>query len=178
MAHEQQTIVFTREQIACRVEELGKQITAEYAGREKNQSLVLLCVLNGAFIFAADLCRAIDLDVELDFIRVKSYGDATRSSGSIDLVKSAELDVTQKDIILIEDIVDSGHTAAWLTHHFKDAGASSVKLCALIDKTERRETEVAIDYAGFAAEQGFLVGYGLDYAERYRNLPDIVSLEE
>lgn len=168
------SIVLSKEQIASRVRELGEQISNDYKGK----NLVLLSVLNGAFIFTADLARAIDLDVEIDFIRVASYGDSMHSSGTIRLIKPTELDLQKKDIILVEDIVDTGHTLAWLKQHFSELGANSVKFCSLINKTERREIELSIDYIGFTLNQGFLIGYGLDYAERYRNLPDICTLSK
>lgn len=167
------TTVLSKEQIQQRVIELGKQITADYTG----QNLVILGVLNGAFIFTADLCRAVELDLEVDFIRVASYGDATHSSGTIRLSKPSELDLRGKQVLLVEDIVDTGHTMAWLINHFSEIGADSVKICTLVDKKERREVQIDVDYTGFEIEKGFLVGYGLDYAERYRNLPDILSLD-
>lgn len=157
-----------------RIAELGRAITTEYQGRQ----LVLLGVLNGAFIFAADLCRAIALDLEIDFIRVASYGDSTKSSGSIRLLMEPRIELRGKDVLLVEDIVDTGTTMAWLLEHFRKSSANSVKICSLIDKAERRLVPVQVDYVGFALDQGFLVGYGLDCAERYRNLPAIYSLCE
>lgn len=165
--------ILRAEQIQERVKELGKQIASDYTGKK----LVILGVLNGAFIFTADLCRAIDLELEVDFIRVASYGDATHSSGTIRLSKPSELDLTGKEVLLVEDIVDTGHTMAWLINHFSEIGAESVKICALIDKSERREVEIDVDYVGFEIEKGFLVGYGLDYSEIHRNLPNIISLD-
>lgn len=167
------TRVVSGEQLRERVAQLGQLITAEYQGRQ----LVLLGVLNGAFVFAADLCRAIALDVEIDFIRVASYGASTASSGAIRLVMEPRLDLTGKDVLLVEDIVDTGTTMAWMRDHFRGSAARSVKICALIDKTERRLVPVEVDYVGFPLEQGFLVGYGLDCAEKYRNLPEIYSLD-
>jgi hypoxanthine phosphoribosyltransferase len=167
------TKIFSSLQIQARVEELGRQITQDYQSRQ----LVLLGVLNGAFIFAADLCRAIDLDLEIDFIRVASYGTATESSGTIRLLKEPSLDMAGKDILLVEDIVDSGTTMAWLQDHFRKSQANSVKICSLIDKKERRSVPVDVDYIGFSLDKGFLVGYGLDCAEKYRNLPAIYSLD-
>ena len=167
-------ILVSSEQLHQRVVELGRLITAEYHDRQ----LVLLGVLNGAFIFAADLCRAITLDMEIDFIRVASYGSSTESSGTISLVMEPRMDLTGKDVLLVEDIVDTGTTMAWLRDHFHHSAARSVKICTLIDKAERRVVPVEIDYVGFALEQGFLVGYGLDCAEKYRNLPAIYSLDE
>jgi len=159
--------------IQGRVQELGRQITRDYQGN----ALVLLGVLNGAFIFAADLCRAIDLDLEIDFIRVASYGTSTISSGNIRLLKEPGIDLAGKDVLLVEDIVDTGTTMAWLQDHFRHSPARSVRICSLIDKKERRIVPVEVDYIGFALDRGFLVGYGLDCAEKYRNLPAIYSLE-
>jgi len=159
--------------LQARVEELGRQITKEYQGRQ----MVLLGVLNGAFIFAADLCRAIDLDLEIDFIRVTSYGASTESSGTIRLLKEPSIDLTGKDVLLIEDIVDTGTTMAWLQDHFRQSPANTVKICSLIDKKERRSVPVDVDYIGFSLDKGFLVGYGLDCAEKYRNLSAIYSLD-
>lgn len=160
-------------QLQERVRQLGRQITQDYHGRR----LVLLGVLNGAFVFAADLCRAIALDLEIDFIRVTSYGASTESSGQIRLLKEPSIDLSGKDVLLVEDIVDTGATMAWLQEHFRQTTASSVKICSLIDKKERRIVPVEVDYIGFAVNRGFLVGYGLDCAEKYRNLPAIYSLE-
>ncbi len=160
-------------QLQERVRELGRQITQDYQGRR----LVLLGVLNGAFVFAADLCRVIALDLEIDFIRVTSYGASTKSSGQIRLLKEPSIDLNGKDVLLVEDIVDTGATMAWLQEHFRQSPASSVKICSLIDKKERRIVPVEVDYIGFAVNRGFLVGYGLDCAEKYRNLPAIYSLE-
>jgi hypoxanthine phosphoribosyltransferase len=161
------------QQLQDRVRELGGQITRDYQGRQ----LVLLGVLNGAFIFTADLCRAIALDLEIDFIRVASYGASTESSGTIRLLKEPGIELAEKDVLLVEDIVDTGATMAWLRDHFRQSPARSVRICSLIDKKERRTIPVEVDYIGFALDRGFLVGYGLDCAERYRNLPAIYSLE-
>ncbi len=167
------TRVVSGEQLRERVAQLGQLIPAAYQGRQ----LVLLGVLNGAFVFAADLCRAIALNVEIDFIRVASYGTSTASSGAIRLVMEPRLELTGKDVLLVEDIVDTGTTMAWMRDHFRGSTARSVKICALIDKKERRLVPVEVDYVGFPLEQGFLVGYGLDCAEKYRNLPEIYSLD-
>ena len=164
--------VLSRTRIHERVRELGRQITADY----RDGQLVLLGVLNGAFVFCADLCREIDLDVEIDFIRVASYGAATESSGTISLLREPSLDLVGKDLLLVEDIVDTGTTMAWLVDHFQRCAARSVRICALIDKHERRRVAVTVDYAGFVLDQGFLVGYGLDCAERYRNLKAVYTL--
>lgn len=165
-------LVLGRERIQSKVIELGQRITADYSGK----NLVMIGVLNGAFIFLADLVRAVTTAHEIDFIKVASYGDSASSSGTIHLVKDIEIDVVGKDILLVEDIVDSGRTLAWLTENFAHKQTASVRVCALIDKQERRETEVEIDYMGFVLERGFLVGYGLDYAQQYRHLPEIFAL--
>jgi hypoxanthine phosphoribosyltransferase len=166
--------ILSEERLRKRVLELGNMISRDYAGKE----LVLVGVLNGAFVFMADLARAIHLDgVQVDFIRVASYGAASESSGTIKLSKDVELDLTGKDVLLVEDIVDTGHTLAWLVDFFKKKDVSSVGVCVLIDKTERREADIQPDYTGFDIAEGFLVGYGLDYAEEYRHLPDVAHLE-
>jgi len=164
-----QRVVFSREEITARVRELGRAISTDYAGR----SLVVIGILNGAFIFLADLVREIDLDIEVDFLRVASYGNATASSGTLRFSKDIELDIRGKDVLLVEDIIDTGRTMAALKGVLADKEAASVRTCVLIDKRERREVEVAADYAGFVCHEGFLVGYGLDHAERHRQYPEI-----
>lgn len=165
-------VVLSEAAIARRVRELGAEIGRDYAG----QPLVLVGILNGAFIFTADLARAIDLPLEVDFIRVASYGQATCSSGTVSLTKDIELAIGGKHVLLVEDIVDTGRTLACLTGMLAARGPASLKICALIDKKERREVAAAVDYAGFAVAEGFLVGYGLDCAEQYRNLPAVYRL--
>ncbi|MDD2465156.1 MAG: hypoxanthine phosphoribosyltransferase [Desulfobulbus sp.] len=169
---ESKTVLVNPVQLRERIAEIGRAITSDYQGKQ----LVLLGVLNGAFIFAADLCRSIELDLEIDFIRVASYGDSTESSGSIRLLMAPRLDLQGKEVLLVEDIVDTGTTMAWLQKHFQKSSANSVKICSLVDKSERRVVPVTVDYVGFALDRGFLVGYGLDCAERYRNLTGIYSL--
>lgn len=164
--------VISRKDIAKRVKELGQAITRDYSGRQ----LVVIGVLNGAFIFLADLVREIDLPMEIDFVRVSSYGSGTCSSGSIQCTKDIELTLAGKDVLLVEDIVDTGRTLARLKELLTARKAQSVQVCALIDKMERREVEVAVDYAGFAVAEGFLVGYGLDHAEQHRQYPAIYKI--
>ena len=161
--------VFGERELAARVAQLGEQITRDYAGRE----LTLLVVLGGAFIFAADLCRRIRLDCRIDFVRLASYGASAESAGEIRLVQPPMHPVAGRDILVVEDIVDTGLTLSWLTDWLRGQGVASTRLCALIDKKERRKTPLVTDYTGFTLDQGFLVGYGLDFAERYRNLPAI-----
>lgn len=167
-------IVFTEQEIEARVAELGRRISADYAGRE----VVLVGVLTGAFIFTADLVRVLDLELTVDFIRVSSYGQASSSCGEISLGKDLDCEIANRHVLLVEDIVDSGRTLAWLRQHLLACRPASLKVCALLDKRERREVEVAIDYPGFRVARGFLVGYGLDYAGRYRQRPAILELVE
>ena len=164
-------LVISREELHETVNALGARISADYAGKD----LVMIGVLNGAFIFLADLVRTVTIPHQIDFIRVASYGHDNSSSGTIRLAKDVELDLRGRHVLLVEDIVDTGTTLAWLTERFMDNLAASVKICALIDKKERRKIEVPLEYIGFARD-GFLVGYGLDYAEQYRYLPEIYSL--
>lgn len=166
-------LVISKEQIQEKVAELAAQISKDYAGTEP----VLIGVLNGAFIFLADLVRSVTIPHQIDFIRVASYGRSDSSSGTIRLTKDVELDLTGKHVLLVEDIIDTGTTLAWLTEKFTDKKTASVRICTLIDKKERRCSDVKIDYIGFSLERGFLVGYGLDYAEQYRYLPEICTLE-
>ncbi len=164
-------IVLDQQTIQQRVRELGEEITKEYTGKK----LVVIGVLKGAFVFMADLVREIDLPLATDFIQVSSYGGSA-SSGEITLLASPNHPVKDSHILLVEDIIDTGLTMKWLVRHFSELGAASVRICSLIDKSERREHSIKIDYAGFAISQGFLVGYGLDYNENYRNLPAIYHL--
>jgi len=165
-------LVISEADIQKRVKMLGAAISADYA----DKPLVLICILNGAFIFMADLARQITPPVEIDFVRVSSYGGNTYSSGTIAFTKDIELDITGKDVLLVEDIVDTGRTLARLKEIFSARKPRSLKICTLINKTERRETEVEIDYFGFAIDHGFLVGYGLDYAEQHRHYPEVYHL--
>lgn len=167
-------LILSPEEIAGRVGLLGHEISAFYQGR----ALVLVGVLNGAFIFMADLARSLTIDVELDFVRVASYGMSSVSSGTISLSKDVEINLSGKDVLLVEDIIDTGRTLAWLKEFFNDKGAASVRICTLIDKKERRQVDVEADFFGFEIEEGFLVGYGLDCAEQYRNLAAVYHLED
>ena len=166
-------MLLSKQTIADRVKVLGAEITADY----RDRPLALIAVLKGSFIFFADLVREMDLSAEIDFIRVKSYGNYT-VPGGISLTKEPELNLKGKDIILVEDIVDTGKTAAWLNSYFKKYEPESVHFCALINKTHRRAENVVVTYCGFDVPQkDFLVGYGLDYAGKFRTLPDIYLKE-
>ncbi|MBC8207592.1 MAG: hypoxanthine phosphoribosyltransferase [Desulfobulbaceae bacterium] len=173
MNKEQFQLILSPETIAQRISTLGQTITQDY----KDKNLLAIGVLKGSFIFMADLVRAINKDLQMDFIRVSSYGSGTSSSGTIKLVSEPSAAIRGSHILLIEDIVDSGLTLQWLQRHFLDLGAASVKVCSLINKNERREQDVHIDYAGFEINQGFLIGYGLDYDELYRNLDGVYHVK-
>lgn len=158
--------------ISDRVRELGAQISAEMGDEP-----VLLGVLKGACIFLSDLARAMTVPVLVDFVRLASYGADTYSSGVITMSKPPELNLKGRSVLIVEDIVDTGRTVSWLLDHLQDLGARQVKVCAFIDKPERREVPLAIDYVGFNVPQGFLVGYGLDYNERYRQLAGVYEVK-
>jgi hypoxanthine phosphoribosyltransferase len=166
--------LFTSEQIQTRVSEMGAEIARDYAGRTP----LLIGVLKGAYIFLSDLARAIDLRLGVEFMAISSYGSGTRSSGEVRIVKDLDVPVEGRDILIVEDIVDTGLTLSFLIGSLHQRGARSVKLAALLDKWERRDREVPIDYCGFKIPDAFVVGYGLDYAERYRNLPYIAVIRD
>ncbi len=172
MDYSNKELVLSKQAIQDRVRELGQEISKDYQDKE----LVVVGVLKGAFVFMADLVREIDLPLSADFIQVSSYGSSTSSTGKITLVSSPTQSIEERHVLLVEDIIDTGLTMRWLAAHFREEGAASVKICSLIDKSERREHEITIDYAGFAISEGFLIGYGLDYDEKYRNLPAIYHL--
>jgi hypoxanthine phosphoribosyltransferase len=167
-------LVISRTAIDARIKELGEEITGDY----QDKSLVVVGALNGAFVFLADLIRAINLPLVVDFVRASSYGDETHSCGEVRLSKDIDIDVSNREVLIVEDIVDTGRTLACLKDYFAERGAASVRVCALINKLERREVEVCVDYIGFEVGKGFLIGYGLDYAEQYRNLPEVYHLKE
>jgi len=167
------TPFITAEQLAARVKELGAEVTASYEG---DAPLVCICVLKGAFLFFSDLIRTIDREIEIDFVRLASYGTAVSRGEDIVFSKDLEISIEGKDVLVIEDIVDTGHSMDFLLHVLRRRNPKSLKICALIDKHERRERKVAVDFAGFQLSEGFIVGYGLDYAERYRELGGIYEL--
>jgi hypoxanthine phosphoribosyltransferase len=165
-------VLVSQEQIARRVAELGEQITRDYAG----QSIIFVGVLKGASIFLSDLARQVKLDATFDFISVSSYGNAKRSSGEVRLVKDVDKPLEGKNVIIVEDILDTGLTMSFLRKQFLNHHPKSLKIATLLDKISRRVTDVRGDYVGFEIPDEFVVGYGLDYAERYRNLPDVCVL--
>lgn len=165
-------VLLSAEQIARRTAELSQQITHDYRGSD----LVIVGVLNGAFIFVADLVRQIELPTTVDFLRVCSYGEATSSSGVVQIRKDIDVSVEGRDLLLVEDIVDTGLTASFLVRHFELTNPKTLRVCTLLDKKCRRQVSFDADYVGFEIGDDFVVGYGLDFNERYRNLPDICVL--
>jgi len=156
-------------EIAARVSELGREITRDYEGRD----LVCVCILKGASLFFSDLIRAIDMPLCVGFMSISSYGSATKSSGVVRILKDLDKDIVGRDVLIIEDIIDTGLTLSFLIESLKVRGAASLRVLTLLDKPCRRKVELTPDYRGFEIEDYFVVGYGLDYDERYRNLPDI-----
>jgi hypoxanthine phosphoribosyltransferase len=170
----QKRCLFSRAEIARRVAELGERIGRDYPAGD----LVMVGVLKGVFIFMADLVRALPFPVEVDFVRLYSYGAGTTTSGEVNITKDVEMSLENRDVIIVEDIVDTGLTLAFLKQHLASHQPRSLKICCLIDKRERREVQVSLDYIGFPVEKGFLVGYGLDCGEQSRTLPEIFVLEK
>ena len=169
-----QTTLFTREQIETRVAEMGRQISEDFAGSE----LIALCVLKGAMFFCADLVRHISLDVAIDFIQISSYGDQKTSSGVVTILKEPQLDMRGKGVLIVEDIIDSGLSIREVTNYIEGRGAAKVKTAAFLDKPKARKVPFTPDYVGFPIEPQFVIGYGLDFAEKYRNIPEVQVLSD
>ena len=169
-----QTTLFSREQIDRRVAEMGRQIGADFAGSE----LIALCVLKGAVFFCTDLLRNIGFDVALDFIQVSSYGNEKYSSGVVTILKEPQLDMHGKAVLIVEDIIDSGLSMREVFRYIESRGASTVKTATFLDKPGARKVPFAADYVGFSIEPQFVIGYGLDFAEKYRNIPEVQVLSD
>jgi hypoxanthine phosphoribosyltransferase len=169
-----QTTLFSREQIDRRVTELAKEISAEFAGSE----LIALCVLKGAMFFCADLVREMDLDVHLDFIQISSYGNQKYSSGVVTILKEPQLDMRGRNVLIVEDIIDSGLSIREVNNYIESRGAAKVKTASFLDKPKARKVPFTPDYVGFAIEPQFVIGYGLDFAEKYRNIPEVQVLSD
>ncbi len=166
-------VLFTEEELKARVAEIAARIDKDYAGKEP----MLISVLRGSFIFMADLARAITLPCTVDFMAVSSYGSGTTSSGQVKITKDLSESIEGRDIIVVEDILDSGNTLSYLFQLLQARHPASVRLCTLLDKPSRRTKPITADYTGFTVDDLFVVGYGLDYAEKYRNLPYIGILK-
>lgn len=169
-------VLFSEKEIDDRIRELAKEISRDYKGKE----ITIICILKGATFFACELAKRLERPVNIEFMRCSSYGDETESSREVKILLDLDNPIKDKDILVVEDIIDTGRTMRTLLEVLKNRGAASVKLCALLDKPERREVEVHADYLGFTIPDKFVVGYGLDYAQKYRNLPYIgqVIIEE
>jgi hypoxanthine phosphoribosyltransferase len=166
-------LLFSRKEIAEAVARLAREISADYAGKR----LVLVGVLKGAFVFLADLVRELTIPAAIEFVRIASYGAKKESSGEIQVKKDVEITLEGKDVLIIEDIVDTGLSLQFLMEHLRAHHPASLKICALVDKKARREVEIKVDYTGFVMTDGFIVGYGIDFNERYRALPEIFVVD-
>ena len=167
-------ILFSRDVIQKRVRELAGQISKDYAGRE----LIIIGILKGAFIFMADLIREISIPCRIDFTRLASYGDGSDSSGKVVMTKDIETSIKGRDILIVEDILDTGLTLQYLVGWLKERNPDSLKICVLLDKRRRRKVSFEADYVGFTIDDGFVVGYGLDFNEKYRFSPDIYVIKQ
>ncbi len=168
------TVLLTEEQLQTKVKELGRQITEDYRGK----NLLLVSVLKGSVVFMADLMRAIDTYCRIDFMSVSSYGSGVKTSGVVKIVKDLDIDIRGYDLLIVEDILDSGKTLSYIKKILSERGPRSIRICTLLDKPERREvSDIWADYKGFEIPDEFVVGYGLDYAESYRNLPYLGALK-
>lgn len=166
-------VLVSREEINKKVTELGQQIAKDY----KDKDLLVVCILKGAVVFMADLIREIDCPLSTDFMAVSSYGDSTMSSGAVMILKDLESNVKDRHVLIVEDIIDTGLTLKYLVENLKAREPASIKICTLLDKPERRKVKIDVDYTGFVIPDEFVVGYGLDFAEKYRNLPDVCVLK-
>ena len=173
MRDDMKCILIDRDKIAQRVKELGAQITKDYKG----EAPLFVCILKGSVVFFADLIREVDLPLQIEFMKASSYGSATVSSGEVKVVGALDDKIKGRHVVLVEDIVDSGRTIAYLKQDMLKKGVKSLKVASLLDKPERREADVTPDYVGFVVPDEFVVGYGLDYAQNYRNFPDIGVLK-
>lgn len=166
-------VLLSEEEVAARIREIGEQISRDYAGK----SIHMVCVLKGGSFFMCELAKRITVPVSLDFMSVSSYGSETKSSGVVKIVKDLDESLQGKDVLVVEDIVDSGRTLSYLMEMLRDRGPASLRLCTLLDKPDRRVIDVNVDYTGFKIPDEFVVGYGLDYDQMYRNLPYIGVVE-
>ena len=166
-------VMITEEELDKRIRELGSQISADYEG----ESIFIVCILKGAAMFACELAKRITVPVTMDFMATSSYGSGTVSSGEVKIKKDLDLPMEGRNVLIVEDIIDSGNTLNFLSQLFRDRNAKSVKMCTMLDKPDRREVDVDVDYTGFTIPDEFVVGFGLDYDQKYRNLPYIGVVE-
>ena len=173
MYNDLEKILIKREELALRVKELAKTLDEDYKGKNP----IVVCILKGSTLFFADLVREMKIPVEFDFLSISSYGNKTKSSGEVKMIKDLDNLIENRHVLIIEDIVDSGYTLTYLKKLLSSRGPASVKICTLLDKKSRREVPLEPDYCGFEIDDYFVVGYGLDYAQKYRNLPEIGVLK-
>lgn len=173
MHNDIKSILISEEELAKRIKEMGAQLTEDYKGKD----LMVVGILKGCMLYLSDLVRNIDLPLTMDFMVVSSYGSATKSSGVVRIIKDLEREIEGKDVLIVEDIVDTGLTLSYLIENLKTRNPNSVKVCSLLDKPDRRKVHVDIEYVGFQIPDEFVVGYGLDYDEVYRNLPFVCVLK-
>jgi hypoxanthine phosphoribosyltransferase len=166
-------ILISEQELRNRVKELGAQISADYAGKD----LLLVCVLKGGVMFLSDLLRAISIPVSIDFMATSSYGASTQSSGVVRIIKDLDTPLEGRNVLIVEDIIDTGHTLDYLVRILNERKPASLRICTLLNKAERRELDIRVDYIGFDIPNEFVVGYGLDYGEKYRNLPYVGVLK-
>ena len=174
MRNDIEKILKTETEIKEKIKQLGEQISKDYEGKNP----VMICILKGGIVFLSDLMRNMSIKVELDFMSLSSYGDSTKSSGVVRIKKDIDVDISNRDVIIVEDIVDSGLTLKYLDEYFMQHNPASVKICTLLDKPKAHKINIKIDYVGFEVGNEFVVGYGLDYAQKYRNLPYIGILKK
>ena len=173
MINDVKEVLYSEEALASRVSELAKAIESDYQGKE----LLVIGVLKGANIFMGDLIRKINLPLQMDFIAASSYGSSTESSGVVKIVKDLDYSIEGKHVLIIEDIIDTGLTLRYLEENFRSRKPASLEICTLLDKPERRKAEIDVKYVGYQIPDEFIVGYGIDYAEKYRNLPYVATLK-
>ena len=174
MHHDKLIPLFSRKEIEQRIDELSGKISSDY----RKKTPVLIGVLKGSFVFLSDMIRRLSIDVVVDFVQISSYGSSRETSGNCLMIKELTLDISNRHVIIVEDIIDTGHTLNSLIHQLREGEPSSIKVCCLINKESRREKEVSIDYSCFTIQDGFVVGFGLDYDEKFRSLPAIYTLDE
>jgi hypoxanthine phosphoribosyltransferase len=174
VAYRIKDVMISETDIKDRVKKLAEQIENDF----NNEAIVLIVVLKGSFIFAADLMREMKGNIKIDFISVSSYGDETESTGKVRLLKDLDANITDQNVLVVEDIIDSGLTLHFLRGHLQAHKPKQIKICTLLDKPERRKVDLPVDYVGFVIPDEFIVGYGIDYAQMYRNLPHISTVEE
>lgn len=166
-------VMFTEEEVSNKIREIGAKISEDLNG----EPVKVICILKGASFFACELAKRITVPVYIDFMRVSSYGDGTESTGKVNIIQDLEASIEGENVLVVEDIIDSGYTLSFLLENLKSRGAKSVRLCTLLSKPDRRVVDVPVDYIGYVIPDVFVVGYGLDYAQRYRNLPYIGIIE-